>query len=171
MGLCAKPTVKGVTIYTDGACRGNPGPGGIGVVLVSGAHEKALSKGFIRTTNNRMELTAAIEGLSALKKPCDVTLYSDSKYLVDAIEKGWVRGWVAQGWKKKRNRDLWERLLPLLEKHRVRLVWVKGHGNDAMNNRCDELAVAAATGGGLVVDEGYEKEMERRAAVGDFFEE
>ena len=115
-------------------------------------------------TNNRMELTAAIEGLGALREPCGVTLYSDSKYLVDAIKKGWVRNWVAQGWKKKKNKDLWERLLVLLEVHRVKFVWVKGHSANAKNNRCDELAVAAATGDGLIPDADYASELKRREA-------
>jgi ribonuclease HI len=138
-----------VTIYTDGACKGNPGPGGWGCVLVYGDMEKELSGGEADTTNNRMELSAAIAGLSALKSPCNVELWSDSKYLVDAITKGWARSWRAKGWKKSDgkpalNADLWERLLELLAVHKVEFVWVRGHNGHEYNERCDRLAVAAA---------------------------
>ena len=138
-----------VTIYTDGACKGNPGPGGWGCVLVYGDVEKELSGGEANTTNNRMELSAAIAGLSALKSPCSVELWSDSKYLVDAITKGWARSWRAKGWKKSDgkpalNADLWERLLELLAVHKVEFVWVRGHNGHEYNERCDRLAVAAA---------------------------
>jgi ribonuclease HI len=138
-----------VTIYTDGACKGNPGPGGWGCVLVYGDVEKELSGGEADTTNNRMELSAAIAGLSALKSPCNVELWSDSKYLVDAITKGWARSWRAKGWKKSDgkpalNADLWERLLELLAVHKVEFVWVRGHNGHEYNERCDRLAVAAA---------------------------
>ena len=138
-----------VTLYTDGACKGNPGPGGWGCVLVYGGVEKELSGGEAKTTNNRMELSAAIAGLSALKSPCEVELWSDSKYLVDAITKGWARSWKAKGWKKSDgkpalNPDLWERLLELLSVHKVTFVWVKGHDGHEYNERCDRLAVAAA---------------------------
>ena len=141
--------MKEVQIYTDGACRGNPGHGGWGTILVYGKHEKELSGGERETTNNRMELTAAIEGLSALKEPCEVTLYSDSKYLVDAITQGWAKSWQAKGWRKADkspalNPDLWERLLNLCDTHKVSVVWVKGHNNHPMNERCDRLAVAAS---------------------------
>jgi len=141
--------MKQVEIYTDGACSGNPGPGGYGVVLVYGSKEKELSEGFAETTNNRMELSAAIAGLEALKESCKVTLYSDSKYLIDAITKGWARGWQARGWvkpdkKPALNPDLWEKLLSLLDRHEVTLVWVKGHAGHMYNERCDRLAVAAA---------------------------
>lgn len=137
--------MKHVDIYTDGACRGNPGRGGWGAILVYGSTEKELSGGEVSTTNNRMELTAAIRALSALKEPCEVTLYSDSKYLVDAIEKGWARSWRAKGWRKADkspalNPDLWEALLSQLERHSVTLVWVKGHAGHAYNERCDRLA-------------------------------
>ena len=139
--------MKKVEIYTDGACRGNPGPGGWGVVLVYGRVEKELSGGEELTTNNRMELLAAINGLSALREPCEVTLYSDSKYVIDALEKGWARGWKAKGWiksdkKPALNPDLWEILLGLCDYHKVNLHWVKGHASNPYNNRCDELAVA-----------------------------
>ena len=137
--------MKHVDIYTDGACRGNPGNGGWGAVLVYGSREKELSGGERETTNNRMELTAAIESLSLLKESCEVTLYSDSKYLCDAINLGWARGWKAKGWvkadkKKALNVDLWEKLLDLLERHTVTFVWVKGHAGHAYNERCDKLA-------------------------------
>lgn len=141
-----KPT-KTVELFTDGACSGNPGPGGWGAILRYKGHEKELSGGEAETTNNRMELTAAIEGLAALKEPCAVTLYSDSKYLIDAVTKGWALSWRRNGWKKADkkpalNVDLWERLLQLLERHSVTLVWVKGHAGHPENERCDALAVA-----------------------------
>ena len=137
-----------VDLYTDGACSGNPGPGGYGAVLVYGSTEKELFGAQADTTNNRMELLAAIMGLQALKKPCRVTLYSDSSYLVNAIEKGWLSAWKQRGWKKADrsavlNRDLWEQLLALLEIHEVSFVWVKGHNGHPYNERCDRLAVAA----------------------------
>lgn len=141
--------MKKVNIYTDGACRGNPGAGGYGVILECEGTEKEYSNGFANTTNNRMELTAAIIGLEALKQPCQVTLYSDSKYLVDAILKGWLKSWRAKNWKKSDgkpvlNIDLWERMIPLLENHHVTFVWVKGHDGHAYNERCDVLATTAA---------------------------
>ena len=143
--------MKHVDIYTDGACRGNPGNGGWGAVLVYGSAEKELSGGEAMTTNNRMELTAAIEALSALKEPCHVTLTSDSKYLIDGITKGWARSWKAKGWKKADrspalNPDLWEQLLELLDKHTVEFVWVKGHDGHPYNERCDKLATDFADG-------------------------
>lgn len=141
--------MKHVYIYTDGACRGNPGRGGWGAILVFNGKEKELSGGEAQTTNNRMELTAAIEALSALKEPCQVTLTSDSKYLTDAITKGWARSWKAKGWKKADrspalNPDLWEKLLTLLEQHDVEFIWVKGHDGHPYNERCDRLATAFA---------------------------
>ncbi len=139
--------MKTVTIYTDGACSGNPGPGGWGAILLYGSHKKELSGGASRTTNNRMELTGVISALEALKEPCVVELYSDSKYVIDALEKGWAKGWKARGWiksdkKPALNPDLWERLLELCQYHQVNLHWVKGHASNPYNNRCDELAVA-----------------------------
>ena len=139
--------MKTVTIYTDGACSGNPGPGGWGAILEYMGHEKELSGGERNTTNNRMELTAVIRALQALKEPCTVELYSDSKYVIDALEKGWATGWRKRGWikadkKPALNPDLWELLLSLVEKHDVRYHWVKGHASNPKNNRCDELAVA-----------------------------
>ena len=139
--------MKTVTIYTDGACSGNPGPGGWGAILLYGPHKKELSGGASRTTNNRMELTGVISALEALKEPCVVELYSDSKYVIDALEKGWAKGWKARGWiksdkKPALNPDLWERLLELCQYHQMNLHWVKGHASNPYNNRCDELAVA-----------------------------
>ena len=138
--------MKLVTIYTDGACSGNPGPGGWGAILEYMGHEKELSGGEKNTTNNRMELTAVIRALQALKEPCTVELYSDSKYVIDALEKGWAVGWRKKGWiksdkKPALNPDLWDTLLTLVEKHDVRYHWVKGHASNPKNNRCDELAV------------------------------
>ena len=152
-----------VTIYTDGACIGNPGPGGYGAVLLSGDHRKELSGGFANTTNNRMELLAAIVGLEALKKPSKVTLYSDSRYLVDAIEKGWALKWQANGWMRNKreravNPDLWEKLLDLTKQHDVEFRWVRGHAGNKENERCDKLAVATAKGRNLPADSGYKSD-------------
>ena len=138
--------MKTVTLYTDGACSGNPGPGGWGCILEYQGHEKELSGGEKNTTNNRMELTGVIMGLSALKEPCIVELYSDSKYVLDALQKGWVYGWKKRGWVKSDkkpalNPDLWEELLALTQRHQLRCHWVKGHADNPKNNRCDELAV------------------------------
>lgn len=138
---------KKVSIFTDGACSGNPGPGGWGAILRYGTVERELSGGERETTNNRMELTAVIQALTALKESCDVTLYSDSKYVIDAVEKGWARGWRARGWvkadkKPALNVDLWQQLLELLERHNVHFVWIKGHNEHPENERCDRLAVA-----------------------------
>ena len=139
--------MKTVTLYTDGACSGNPGPGGWGAILEYQGTEKELSGGESSTTNNRMELTAVIEGLSALKEPCIVELYSDSKYVIDGLSLGWAAGWRKNGWKKADkkpalNPDLWEKLLDLTEKHQLHYHWVKGHAENPKNNRCDELAVS-----------------------------
>lgn len=136
-----------VTIYTDGACSGNPGPGGYGAILMYGSHKKELSGGDANTTNNRMELMGVITALEALNRPCQVDLYTDSQYVVNAIEKGWARKWQANGWMRNKkdkalNPDLWQRLLDLLETHQVMFHWVKGHAENPYNNRCDELAVA-----------------------------
>ncbi len=135
-----------VYIYTDGACSGNPGPGGWGAILKAGTNMKELSGGEANTTNNRMEMTAIIQALSALKRPCDVTLTSDSKYVIDAIEKGWVKKWKANNWMRNKkdpalNADLWEKILTLLDIHKVTFVWVKGHAGHPENERCDQLAV------------------------------
>ncbi len=140
--------MKSVEIYTDGACRGNPGRGGYGAILVYGKYEKEICGGEELTTNNRMELTAAIAGLSALRESCKVTLYSDSKYLVDAFNLGWVESWREHGWKRGKdelkNTDLWEKLYSLTEAHEVSFVWVKGHNGHDYNERCDALATAFA---------------------------
>ena len=156
--------LKHVTIYTDGGCLGNPGPGGYGVVLLHGSSRKEQSQGFRRTTNNRMELLAAIAGLEALKQPCRVTLFSDSQYLVNAMQKGWADRWRRNGWRRNKqetalNPDLWERLLGLCEIHRVRFEWVRGHAGTPENERCDELAQAAARGAHLAVDTVYERSL------------
>jgi ribonuclease HI len=146
-----------ITIYTDGAARGNPGPGGYGIVLLSGEHRKELSAGFQLTTNNRMELLAVIVALETLKiQGSEVSIYTDSKYVADAVEKGWVFNWVKKRFKGKKNSDLWMRFLEIYKKHLVRFIWVKGHANNPLNERCDELAVEASLGENLPADEGYE---------------
>ena len=153
--------MKSIVIYTDGACSGNPGAGGYGVVMLYGTARKELSGGYVKTTNNRMEVLAAIKGLEALKEPCAVKLYSDSIYVVDASEKGWAKKWRSQGWmrnnkEKASNVDLWERLLALLEIHQVSFIWVKGHADNPENERCDQLARAAIQKNTLENDENYE---------------
>ena len=149
-----------ITIYTDGASRGNPGPGGYGAVLLAGKHRKELSEGFRLTTNNRMELLAVIAALEALNNErSDVTVYSDSSYVVDAVEKGWVFSWEKKGFKKKKNPDLWKRFIKIYRKHQVKLVWIKGHANILENERCDFLAVEASKQGDLKIDEGYESSL------------
>ncbi len=152
--------MKKLDIYTDGACSGNPGAGGYGVVMLYKGARKELSQGYKVTTNNRMEMLAVIKALEALKESCEVTLYSDSKYVVDSITKGWVYGWKKRGWgksdkKKALNVDLWERMLPLLEKHKVEFVWVKGHADNVENERCDELARIALAEDNLLEDKNY----------------
>ena len=154
-------TLPNVTIYTDGSALGNPGPGGYGAVLLMDEHRKELSGGFRLTTNNRMEILAVITGLEALVERCRVTLYSDSQYVVNTIEKGWARKWRAKGWMRNKkekalNPDLWERLLDLVGQHEVAFNWVRGHDGVAENERADRLAVGAAQGQGLPPDEGYE---------------
>ena len=134
-----------IELYTDGASSGNPGPGGYGVILRSGPHYKEISQGFRKTTNNRMELLAVITGLEALRKPGqEVVVYSDSKYVIDAVEKGWVHGWVRKGFAGKKNKDLWMRFLQVYKLHRVKFIWVKGHAGHPENERCDRLAVQAS---------------------------
>jgi ribonuclease HI len=147
-----------ITLYTDGSSRGNPGPGGYGLVLISGHHRKEISEGFRLTTNNRMELLSVIVGLETLKNPgSHITIYSDSKYVVDAVEKKWVFGWEKKDFHQKANPDLWKRFLVIYRKHHVRFVWVKGHATNKENNHCDELAVNAALNGPLSVDTWYEE--------------
>lgn len=141
--------MKKVTVYSDGACSGNPGPGGYGTILCYGSAKKEVSAGFFSTTNNRMELLGAISGLSLLTEPCEVELVTDSKYIADGLGKGWAAGWKQNGWrkadkKKAQNIDLWERLLCLCDIHKVSVTWVKGHAENPYNNRCDELAVTAS---------------------------
>ena len=146
-----------ITIYTDGGASGNPGPGGYGALLMYGEHEKEMSAGFRLTTNNRMELLAVIVALEALKRPgMEVEVYSDSKYVVDAVEKGWVTGWERKNFKDKKNPDLWKRFLKVYRQHRVAFHWVKGHAGNPNNERVDALAVAAYQTGNLGVDEAYE---------------
>ena len=150
-----------ITIYTDGASRGNPGPGGFGAVLISGSHRKEISQGFRHTTNNRMELLSVIVALEALKKEGqEVTIYSDSQYVVYAVEKKWVFGWEKKNFSGKKNADLWSRFLRVFRKHKVKFVWVRGHASNKENNYCDELAVAAAQGSNLLIDDGYMPEDE-----------
>ena len=155
--------MKKVTLYTDGACFGNPGPGGYGVVLLYNNRRKELSGGYRRTTNNRMELMAVIKGLEALKERCSVELYSDSKYVLDALSKGWARRWRANGWRlRKRGKpavrpDLWSRLLDLCDGHEVTYNWVKGHAGNVENERCDRLSNAALAKPNLPADEAYER--------------
>jgi len=148
-----------ITIYTDGSALGNPGPGGYGIVLISGPHRREISQGYRLTTNNRMELMGVCVALEALKfEGSDVTIFSDSKYVVDAVEKAWVFSWERKLFKGKKNPDLWTRFLRAYRRHRVRFVWVKGHAETAENNRCDVLAVAAASGDNLPEDAGYRAE-------------
>lgn len=148
-----------ITIYTDGAARGNPGPGGYGVVLLSGPYRKELSDGFQLTTNNRMELLAVIVGLESLKVPgSNVTIYTDSKYVADAVEKGWLWDWVKKRFKGKKNADLWMRFIPAYKSHNVKFVWVKGHASIPENERCDQLAVEASFQQNLKPDTGYSPE-------------
>ena len=159
---------EAVTIYTDGACIGNPGPGGYGVVLLHPSGRRELSRGFRTTTNNRMELLAAIAGLEALTRPCAVTLHSDSRYLVDGMAKGWAERWRANGWMRNKreaaiNPDLWDRLLSAASRHEVAFRWVRGHAGNRENERADRLANDAASGRSLAVDEGYEHLAHRAA--------
>jgi len=145
-----------ITIYTDGAAKGNPGPGGYGVVLKYQGHRKELSQGYKLTTNNRMELLAVIVGLESIKKGgWGVLIYSDSKYVVDAIKKGWLWDWQKKGFKKKKNVDLWQRFIPLYKRHNVKFKWLKGHAGDPENEKCDYLAVKSAESNNLLDDHGY----------------
>jgi ribonuclease HI len=150
-----------ITIYTDGSARGNPGPGGYGAVLISGKYRKELSQGFKRTTNNRMELMGVIVALESLKiENSNVTVYTDSRYVVDAIEKGWLFGWEKKQFKGKKNQDLWLRFLKGYRRHQVKFVWVKGHAFNVENNICDKLAVTASSTGVQLEDSGYVHELE-----------
>lgn len=151
-----------IQLYTDGASRGNPGPGGYGAILLFGNHRKELSQGYRLTTNNRMELLAVIAGLEAIKKnELPVTVFSDSQYVVNSVEKGWLKTWIKTDFKGgKKNKDLWKHYHELAKNFTINFVWVKGHANNPFNNRCDELATAAADGKNLLIDEGYEKESQ-----------
>lgn len=152
-------------MYTDGSSRGNPGPGGYGTVLTFNQHRKELSQGFRRTTNNRMELLAVIAGLEALKNEGqEVLVYSDSKYVVDSVEKGWIWGWQKKGFAGKKNTDLWMRFIKIYKKHQVKFQWIKGHAGHPENEHCDQLAVASALSSNLLVDEYYERLGESEAA-------
>jgi ribonuclease HI len=148
-----------VTIYTDGAARGNPGPGGYGVVLLSGQHHREISAGYSFTTNNRMELLAVIVALETLKiEQSEVTIFTDSQYVVNAVNKGWLNDWVKKRFKGKKNQDLWLRYLDIAQKHRVKFIWIRGHNDNPWNERCDKLAVAASMGKDLAEDSGYIQE-------------
>jgi ribonuclease HI len=153
-----KILMQEIIIYTDGSSRGNPGPGGYGTILMYGDKRKELSQGYRKTTNNRMELMAVIAGLEALKKTgLKITIYSDSQYIVKALNEGWLNKWMATNFAKgKKNKDLWVRFYDLYKQHQIKFVWVKGHAENKYNNRCDELATAAADGNDLLIDEGYE---------------
>ena len=158
------PELPVVEIYTDGACSGNPGPGGYGVVLKYKGMIKELSGGFARTTNNRMEIMAVIKGLEALNRPCRVILYSDSQYVINALNLGWAKRWKANGWRRAnkfpaKNADLWERLLSAAARHKITWVWVKGHASNKFNLRCDELAVEASKKSSLPVDDGFRRKL------------
>jgi len=147
---------KPITVYTDGACSGNPGPGGYGVIMRCGTLEKVMSAGYACTTNNRMELLAVITALEAIKwESADVTIWSDSSYVVDAVEKGWVFSWEKKGFAKKANPDLWARFLTVYRRHHVRFQWIRGHNGHPENEQCDRMAVAAAAGDNLLTDEEY----------------
>jgi ribonuclease HI len=151
-----------VNIYTDGSARGNPGNGGYGAVLISGPHRKELSAGYRLTTNNRMELLAVIVAIESMKLPqLDITVYTDSKYVCEAVEKKWVFNWVKTGFKDKKNADLWRRFLVLYPQHKIQFKWIKGHAGHPLNERCDELATAAADGKNLLVDDFYEQEQKK----------
>ena len=159
--------MKNVEIHTDGACRGNPGPGGYGVVMVSGKHRLELSQGYRRTTNNRMELLAAVAALEALKSPCRVKFVSDSLYVINAMKKGWLLGWKSRGWltaskQPVKNKKLWKRLEEAAAPHQIDWTWIRGHSGHRENERCDELAVAASQNSELLEDSGFEQPEEDR---------
>jgi ribonuclease HI len=159
--------LKKISIFTDGACSGNPGRGGLGAVLLYNGHRKEISEGYLLTTNNRMELLSVIRALEMLKEPCEIEIFSDSKYVVDAIEKGWVYKWKKNNWMRTKtdkalNPDLWKRLLESLERNNVKFIWVKGHASNKENNRCDELARGAIENGDTArIDEGFGKQGEK----------
>lgn len=155
-----------ITMFTDGASKGNPGPGGFGTILKYKDHYKEITAGYKKTTNNRMELLAVIAGLEVLKKPgSTVTVYSDSKYVVDAVEKGWIWSWVKKGFKGKKNADLWQRFINVYNKHKVKFVWIKGHAGHPENERCDEMAVQSAMGTNLKIDIGFEESEKNKGGL------
>jgi ribonuclease HI len=159
-----------ITLYTDGAASGNPGPGGYGVVLIYGKHRLEKSGGFRLTTNNRMELLAVIAGLEALKIPAsNVVVYTDSRYVSEAVNQGWLFQWETKGFRKKKNPDLWKRFLAIYRQHKVRIVWIKGHSNNVENERCDRLAVEASAGKNLPEDTGYTAGMEQESGEPDIW--
>jgi len=161
------PTKTRLIIYTDGAARGNPGPGGYGAVLIYGEQRKEISQGFRLTTNNRMELLAVISALKTLKRiNMEIDIYTDSKYVMDSVEKGWLAGWVKKGFKGKKNVDLWKEYLEIAKFHKIRFIWVKGHNGNPLNERCDELATQAADAKNLPPDIGYEKAMKEEKSGG-----
>ena len=154
-----------ILIYTDGSAKGNPGRGGYGIVMLSGKHRKEISAGFLLTTNNRMELLAVIVGLESVKKQkSEIIVYSDSKYVVNAVEKGWLFNWQKKNFKGKKNSDLWIRFLSVYNKHSIRFFWVKGHNNNIENERCDRLAVSAAEGSNLISDVWYENQNQNNSS-------
>jgi ribonuclease HI len=156
-----------IVMYTDGAAQGNPGKGGYGIVLISGNHRKEISQGYRHTTNNRMELLSVIVGLEALKKPgSEVTIFSDSKYVVDSVNKGWLFNWAKKNYQGKKNTDLWKRFMMIYPKFKIKFVWVKGHASNVENNRCDELAVAAAKSAHLLIDVNYEQDVNQENLFG-----
>ena len=156
-----------IVMYTDGAAQGNPGKGGYGIVLISGNHRKEISQGYRHTTNNRMELLSVIVGLEALKKPgSEVTIFSDSKYVVDSVNKGWLFNWAKKNYQGKKNTDLWKRFMMIYPKFKIKFIWVKGHASNVENNRCDELAVAAAKSGHLLIDVNYEQDVNQENLFG-----
>jgi ribonuclease HI len=154
-----------ITVYTDGSSRGNPGPGGFGAILLYGEKRKELSAGYRKTTNNRMELMGVIAALEALKKPgLNITIYTDSQYIVKAVNEGWLKKWLTTNFAKGiKNKDLWLRFHGLAKQHALKFVWVKGHADNPLNNRCDVLATTAADGKGLLIDEGYEAEANNKS--------
>lgn len=157
-----------VSIYTDGACSGNPGPGGYGIVLISGVHRKEVAQGFRLTTNNRMELLAVVIALEMLKVDgCEVTVFTDSKYVSEAVNQNWIQSWVKKGFKKVKNPDLWKRFLAIYSKHSVKFIWVKGHANNKENNVCDRLAVEASKSKNLLIDEFFESQLSDNTSLFD----
>jgi ribonuclease HI len=160
--------IREISIYTDGAAKGNPGPGGYGIILQSGPHYKEVSQGFRLTTNNRMELMSVIVALDMLKEPgCQVTVYSDSKYVVDSVEKKWLDGWIRRNWKNVKNPDLWKKYLESASRHQVKFKWIRGHNGHPMNERCDFLAVEASHSAHQKIDVWYEQNKDKETMFGE----